>query len=67
MPKIIIQNLGEGDTCPYCNKGEFVWVNGKYGQFLGCSEYPNCIGRVKIRRGKSDLEKEADKILRGKM
>lgn len=40
-----------GDSCPKCSddlKRAYKWVgrvmikNGKYGQFLGCSRYPDC-------------------------
>ena len=36
QPKIV-----EGRTCPKCGKA-LVYRKGKYGEFVGCSDYPNC-------------------------
>lgn len=33
--------------CPKCG-GEMYIREGKYGKFLGCSNYPNCKGTLKI-------------------
>jgi ssDNA-binding Zn-finger/Zn-ribbon topoisomerase 1 len=30
------------NQCPRCNKGLLKLREGKYGQFYGCSNYPNC-------------------------
>lgn len=39
----IINEFGEEIyVCPGCNKGYMIKRNGKYGEFLGCSEYPKC-------------------------
>ncbi len=40
-----------GDICPVCNKesgGEIVIRTGKYGKFLSCSRYPDCIYKQAI-------------------
>ena len=29
------------NACPCCG-GKLIYKNGKYGEFLGCSNYPNC-------------------------
>ena len=34
-------------NCPLCG-GTMVLREGKYGQFFGCSRYPNCKGTRKI-------------------
>lgn len=31
-----------GSTCPSCDRGQMVRIEGKYGGFLGCSEFPVC-------------------------
>ncbi|MEA2646907.1 MAG: topoisomerase [Chloroflexota bacterium] len=31
-----------GDTCPRCGEGELVQKRGRFGEFLGCSRYPEC-------------------------
>lgn len=36
QPKIV-----EGRVCPQCGK-PLVYRKGKYGEFIGCSDYPNC-------------------------
>lgn len=38
--KILEENKNQ-KNCPYCNK-PLVLRNGKYGEFYGCSNYPNC-------------------------
>jgi len=53
-----------GDLCHYCNKGNFVMRESRYGAFLGCSRFPQCVGKVNLKDEKDDLEKEADKWLR---
>ena len=35
------------ETCPLCG-GTMYIREGKYGKFLGCSNYPNCKGTRKI-------------------
>jgi ssDNA-binding Zn-finger/Zn-ribbon topoisomerase 1 len=32
----------DGYTCPLCKTGKIVTRKGKYGNFYGCSNYPNC-------------------------
>jgi DNA topoisomerase-1 len=34
--------LEEGATCPSCGEGELVKKRGRFGEFLGCSRYPEC-------------------------
>ena len=36
-----VKGLQEGTICPLCKK-TLVYRNGKYGDFYGCSGYPNC-------------------------
>ncbi|WP_157838172.1 topoisomerase DNA-binding C4 zinc finger domain-containing protein [Sphingobium indicum] len=35
-------SVAQGSTCPSCNRGRMVRIDGKYGEFLGCSEFPIC-------------------------
>lgn len=39
---VIIPLAKEGDMCPYCTSGFLTLKCGKYGHFLGCSDYPKC-------------------------
>ena len=32
----------EGQVCPQCSEGELVKKRGRFGEFLGCSRYPDC-------------------------
>ena len=34
--------IKNGDACPLCKIGKIVTRKGKYGNFYGCSNYPNC-------------------------
>ncbi len=45
--------------CPKCEK-DMVVRQGRFGTFLGCSDYPNCRGIVNIPKKGEDLPKEAD-------
>jgi DNA topoisomerase-1 len=31
-----------GEMCPSCETGELVFKKGRYGEFVGCSNYPEC-------------------------
>src|SRR5207245_103362 len=31
-----------GEPCPKCGEGELVKRQGRYGEFVGCSRYPDC-------------------------
>ncbi len=35
-------------ACPYCKNGVRVRRNGKYGQFWGCSRFPDCSGKAPV-------------------
>lgn len=37
-----LTHVKEGDTCPHCTFGLIRKFNGKYGEFLGCDDFPNC-------------------------
>jgi DNA topoisomerase I len=41
MPKQIQEEL-VGRTCPTCNTGDLVIKYGRWGKFIGCSNYPEC-------------------------
>lgn len=34
--------IGPGDDCPACRGGSVRNATGKFGEFLGCSRYPDC-------------------------
>jgi DNA topoisomerase-1 len=41
MPKMK-QEESTGRTCPECNDGDLVIKYGRWGKFIGCSNYPEC-------------------------
>ena len=51
QPKVV-----EGRVCPKCGK-PLVYRTGKYGEFIGCSDYPNC----------DYIEKEKPKTVEGRV
>lgn len=54
-------------NCPLCELGELVKRKGRYGEFLGCSRYPNCAytQQIKGKETKSQkLDKEATAFLK---
>jgi len=40
--KIAIKEFNTVSTCPLCKEGKAVIRKGKFGQFLACSNYPDC-------------------------
>lgn len=44
------ENNELGD-CPICKKGKLVIKKGKYGRFVGCTNYPECTVTVKLYDG----------------
>lgn len=40
------QTYAEGDECPECegtdDPGQMIQRSGKYGRFMGCSNFPDC-------------------------
>lgn len=46
--------------CPDCNS-PMVPRNGKYGEFYGCSDFPNCRKCLSIHKAKKQLEKHQSK------
>lgn len=43
--------------CPICKEGELVERRGKYGKFLGCSNYPSCKTTITLYPGDRPLKK----------
>jgi ssDNA-binding Zn-finger/Zn-ribbon topoisomerase 1 len=63
-------SIKEGDPCPVCKQkerdGVMVKRHGRYGEFLGCSKFPQCshVSRIKSDTPSNwDLIKQADAIL----
>jgi DNA topoisomerase-1 len=42
MQRIKVPAKPTGETCPECEIGELVVREGKFGEFVGCSRYPEC-------------------------
>ena len=52
MPRVKVPAKETGEECPECEIGKLVVREGKFGQFVGCSRYPECT-YIKDRRGGS--------------
>jgi DNA helicase-4 len=37
-------------TCTECKKGVMVMRSGPYSNFLGCSRFPECINKIKLKK-----------------
>lgn len=35
-------DVAQGSTCPTCERGQMIRIAGRYGHFLGCSDFPTC-------------------------
>ena len=46
--------IKEGDKCNYCEDGILVLRHGKFGDFLGCNNYPRCAGKADLPRDIGD-------------
>jgi len=44
----------EGKTCPKCGKGKLILRKSIYGQFLGCSDYPDCKYTKALNNSRAD-------------
>jgi DNA topoisomerase-1 len=42
MERVKVPAKPTGETCPECEIGELVVREGRYGEFTGCSRYPEC-------------------------
>lgn len=51
--------------CPECKKGYLCVMKGKYGKFLGCSEYPRCRFTKNIKVAKSEYKELITKQIIG--
>jgi ssDNA-binding Zn-finger/Zn-ribbon topoisomerase 1 len=45
MKTYILPGLIDPLVCPSCHKGAIRDIQGKYGIFYGCTEYPKCSAR----------------------
>ena len=52
MPRVKVPAKETGEECPECEIGKLVVREGKFGQFVGCSRYPECT-YIKDRRSSS--------------
>jgi DNA topoisomerase-1 len=50
MQRVKVPARETGEECPECEIGKLVIREGKFGQFVGCSRYPECT-YIKDRRG----------------
>jgi DNA topoisomerase I len=47
--------------CPVCGKGELIERMGKYGKFIGCSNYPECKTTIALYEGDRPLKRACPK------
>ncbi|PKN55778.1 MAG: type I DNA topoisomerase [Deltaproteobacteria bacterium HGW-Deltaproteobacteria-14] len=38
----LVQDELVGERCPECAEGELIFKKGKFGRFIGCTQYPTC-------------------------
>ena len=57
----IFHDAPENRVCPLCKKGKIGLKLGRYGAFLGCSDYPNCKYTKRLGNGESGNSAEYDK------
>ena len=50
MQRVKVPARETGETCPECEIGQLVIREGKFGEFIGCSRFPDCT-YIKDRRG----------------
>ncbi|MFN2581136.1 MAG: type I DNA topoisomerase [Candidatus Dormibacteria bacterium] len=50
MQRVKVPARETGEECPECEIGKLVVREGKYGEFIGCSRYPECT-YIKDKRG----------------
>ena len=48
---VTIEELGTLETCSQCKTGKMALRNGRYGQFYGCTNYPNCKHTERVDNG----------------
>ncbi len=53
-----------GDECKHCGMGVLVQRESKFGTFMGCDQFPLCAEKKSLRQPKSDIEKQADALLK---
>ena len=50
----IFKEFGQDRICPSCRKGKLHLKFGRYGAFIGCSEYPDCKNIIQIGNNNID-------------
>ncbi len=50
MERVKIPAKSTGETCPECEQGDLVVREGRFGEFVGCSRYPECT-YIKDKKG----------------
>ena len=54
---------GDPRLCPACGAGRLSLKTGKFGAFIGCSDYPNCRYTRPLGASEEDAEAQGDKLL----
>jgi DNA topoisomerase-1 len=58
MERVRVPARDTGETCPQCGEGSLVVREGKFGEFTGCSRYPDC-DYIKDRKAAAEPTGEA--------
>ena len=48
MPRYAKPIMREGEGCKYCGTGTMVRKSGRFGDFLGCNNYPRCTNIARL-------------------
>lgn len=38
----MVEDERTGESCPACKEGDLIFKKGKFGRFIGCTQYPEC-------------------------
>ena len=63
---LIFPDKGDGSDprkCPACDTGRLSLKTGKFGAFIGCSNYPECQHTRQLSASENDAAAEGDKVL----
>jgi len=55
--KSVMNSVGE--PCPSCKEGHLRLIKGKYGKFLGCSNYPKCKYKKSLAIAKKENQEKS--------
>ncbi|MBI1392975.1 MAG: type I DNA topoisomerase [Alphaproteobacteria bacterium] len=66
LAPLIFPDKGDGTDprkCPSCSEGQLSLKTGKFGAFIGCSNYPDCQYTRQLSAAENEAEQQGDKEL----